>query len=741
MVCRFNFSKYILCIFACFAVFPLIHQRIYAQQSNPSDTIGHQILDEVIIRSYRQQLKVLELPDVHNQYLVAGKKNEVIQVKDLPFNQAEKTGRQLFAKIPGAFIYDMDGSGNQVNVATRGLDPHRGWEFNIRQNGIITNSDMYGYPASHYNVPMEAIDKIEIIRGTGALQYGAQFGGMINYITKKPDPSKKLSFESINTVGSFGLFSSYNAVGGKIRKLNYYGYYHTRNSDGYRQYAESKSDAQHLHLSYQFSEQFSAIAEISRSYYRFRLPGPLTDAMFEADPKQFTRHRSYYAPEIYVPSLSFQWKPNPNSQINAVVSGIFGNRSSVLFEGLATIRDTILESTRQYAPRFVDVDQFNSKTYELSFLHTQFIRGHKNTFVVGIRGFHNDMNRKQQAPGTTGTDYDLSTTGPFRRDLHYRSNTAAFFMENTFYITDHLTISPGFRYETGRSDLSGKIQYLQDTNIPNRIIHNIPSLGMGLKYEMTPQLKLYGGISQAHRPVILKDIIPASVLERADQNLQNARGFVSELGLKSNIEDWFRLDVSAFAIQYNNRLGNLFIRENDSVAYTLKTNIGDSRIIGLECYLEITPLHNGKSLLSLFTASSYMHSQYINAIIRTGPDANTSIHGNALESVPRWISRNGIQYAYKSLNLTLQYSYTSETYADALNTITPSADGAIGLVPAYGILDLYGSYKFGQQFIIRAGLNNIADKQYFTKRPLFYPGPGIWPSDGRGFYVSFGIKL
>ena len=53
----------------------------------------------------------------------------------------------------------MDGTGNQVNISTRGLDPHRSWELNIRKDGISTNSDMYGYPASHYNIPMEAVEK------------------------------------------------------------------------------------------------------------------------------------------------------------------------------------------------------------------------------------------------------------------------------------------------------------------------------------------------------------------------------------------------------------------------------------------------------------------------------------------------------------------------------------------------------------------------------------------------------
>ena len=65
----------------------------------------------------------------------------------------------------------------------------------------------------------EAVDHIELVRGTGSLQYGAQFGGMLNYVTKEPDTTRRLGFETINSVGSFGLLSTYNAVSGRIGKL------------------------------------------------------------------------------------------------------------------------------------------------------------------------------------------------------------------------------------------------------------------------------------------------------------------------------------------------------------------------------------------------------------------------------------------------------------------------------------------------------------------------------------------
>jgi len=38
-------------------------------------------------------------------------------------------------------------------------------------------------------------------------------------------------------------------------------------------------------------------------------------------------------------------------------------------------------------------------------------------------------------------------------------------------------------------------------------------------------------------------------------------------------------------------------------------------------------------------------------------------------------------------------------------------------------------------------MNNVADKQYFTKRPMFYPGPGIWSFDGRNGSVTIAMNL
>jgi Fe(3+) dicitrate transport protein len=42
---------------------------------------------------------------------------------------------------------------------------------------------------------------------------------------------------------------------------------------------------------------------------------------------------------------------------------------------------------------------------------------------------------------------------------------------------------------------------------------------------------------------------------------------------------------------------------------------------------------------------------------------------------------------------------------------------------------------------IKAGVNNLEDIRYFTRRAGGYPGPGALPADGRNFFVAIGAKF
>jgi len=711
--------------------------KIIAQ--TPIDSLQPVLLNEIKVRAQRPGIE--RLPQVSGTYLWSGKKSEVISLENIDANIAEKTPRQIFAKIPGVFVYDMDGTGNQTNISTRGLDPHRGWEFNIRANGMLTNSDIYGYPASHFSLPMEAIGRIELVRGTGALQYGAQFGGMLNYVLKTPDTTKAIGLESINSLGSYGLLSSYNAIGGKIGKFQYYAFYSKRVSNGYRKNSDSEYDGQGVLLTYSASEKVTLKAEFLRSNYRYQIPGPLTDAMFEADPRQSTRARNYYSPEIVVPSVSLDWKISLNTRLSWTASSILGERRSVQFDRTANIADVINPATLNYAERQVDIDGFNSYNTELRLLHSYFLFGQQSSIAAGVQYIHNDLNRRQQGKGSTGTDFDLSIDPVgWGRDLHLKSRNIAFSVENKFQVASNFSVSPGIRYELGNSKLSGTTTYYDDDkDLPNTIHRNFPLLGINTEYTLSKRQSLYAGFSQAYRPVIFKDIIPGNIYEKVDKNLKDAFGYNAELGWRGAAGN-FKWDLGAFALQYNNRLGNLAQYDADIDTFVLyRTNIGDSRTCGLELFAEYGFNLGEEVFASIFSSTSYFNARYQGDSIRINGKENRSIKGKKVESVPDIISRNGLNIRFKKLSISLLYSYTAESFADPLNTLEPSATGAVGPVPAYGLLDLNTSFRY-RNFVFRFNVNNLLNEQYFTKRPTLYPGAGVWPSDARSFVVTVGVR-
>ncbi len=98
-----------------------------------------------------------------------------------------------------------------------GPDPNRTANFNTRQNGYDISADALGYPESYYTPPTEALERIEVVRGAASLQYGTQFGGMLNFVLRRGPTDKKVQFTTRQTGGSFGFFNSFNSVGGTAR--------------------------------------------------------------------------------------------------------------------------------------------------------------------------------------------------------------------------------------------------------------------------------------------------------------------------------------------------------------------------------------------------------------------------------------------------------------------------------------------------------------------------------------------
>lgn len=693
-------------------------------------------LSAIEVRGAASTGTVRPAEQVTDMVVMAGARSEVLHVAGTAANLTEKNARQLFARLPGVFVYDMDGAGNQINVSTRGLDPHRSWELNVRQDGVLVNSDLYGYPASHYSLPLEAVERIEYVRGTAALQYGSQFGGLLNYITQAPDTSTTARPQLRTSTGTNGLVSGFGSLRGAVGPVAYTFYVSARRSDGYRRNSESRYDAEYLALSLPLTRRLVLRGQVGRSYYRYRIPGPLNDSMFRADPRAATRSRNWFSPDISVPSLRLDWRVSGATRLSVQTSAVLGVRNSVQFAGFATTPDLRDPTSGEYAARQVDIDRFRSFTTEVRLTHDYRVGTVYSTLAAGVAYTHNDLHRRQQGRGTTGSDYDLSlSSGEFGRDVFYRTRNAAAHVENVTRLTPRWTLIPGLRLEHGRTHFEGRLAYYDPAGVPNEVRHRFPLFGLRTEYRVDDDADLYSGWSQAFRPMILKDVLPENALERTDSALKDARGWTLEAGIRGRIAGRVRFDLSAFALRYNNRFGTVLMSDPGGASYLFKTNVGSSLTRGLELSLDLPLLLSRRAAVSAFTATSFYDATYRQGSVASAGQ-NRSIVGNRVEAVPRWISRSGLSAWLGRATGSVTVSYTGSSFADPLNAATPSSNGAVGRVPPYTVVDLAGGGDVTTWLRLTGGISNVFDRKYFTKRPSFYPGPGIWPSDGRSVYLN-----
>ena len=705
----------------------------------PADTVAPKTLDSVLIRASLAK----SLPEVQGVYIYSGKRTNDIIPDASGANLAANNARMVFARVPGLNVWEMDGAGTQVNIGSRGTDTHRSIEMNMRQNGYNTNSDMFGYPEDHYSPPMQGIREIQLVRGSSALQFGSQFGGMLNYVMKDGDSTRPLVVESEQTAGSYNFFNSYNAVGGTVGKLSYYAYYDDRHGDDWRPNAAFNYHAYFANLTWHFNGRTQLSFQFSRMQYRQQIAGGQTDSQFINNARFSNRTRNFFNPEINIPALLFNSDLSSNTHLSITTHYLGGQRNSVQFINTPNIADTINKTLGTYNPRQVDRDYYSGFTTEVRLLHRYHLGGVDAALTGGIRYFTEATRRKQKGVGTIGSDFDLSLTKPYGIDLHLHTVNYAVFAENLFRVTPRLSITPGFRYEVIDSKLDGLIV---NQTFPVHYTGNcrFPLFGTGLQYQVNASSQLYGNISQAYRPYLYASVTPADQIGVIDPNMKDSKGYDADLGYRGNVKDWLHFDIDAFYLYYGNRVGQLTLTNPNNTTYLYTTNIGNSLAKGIEAYVEVSLWRSlvdphAPFDIRIFNSLSYDNARYTSGQINNNGH-NMSLKGNHIEGLPDWIDRAGLVFQSGPVKSTVQYSYVGKGFSDATNTVF-NATGATGVVPAYHVWDWSADWAFLTHYHVSAGVNNVADARYFTRRINMYPGPGILPANGRTFYVSLGLKF
>lgn len=715
-----------------------VHLTIFLDSLNET-------LNEVVVREKQTDFGFTRMRAVEGLGIYEGKKSEVIIPEQLVANLATNNARQIYSRVAGLNIWENEGGGLQLSIGGRGLDPNRSSNFNVRQNGYDISADALGYPESYYTPAIEAVGRIQIVRGAASLQYGTQFGGLINFVMKKPVADKKLELVARQSVGSFGFYNAFTSASGTIKKLSYYTFFQYKKADGWR--ANSDFDSYNLYadIDYRISDKTTIGVDITHMNYLSHQPGGLTDAMFNDNARQTNRERNWFKVNWNLWALHFDHKFNGSNEFNLRLFGLSAYRYSLGF------RPNRVASIDDNSERDLIKGDFTNWGTEARYLKRYSIVNKQAVFLVGSRYYHG-FNHSVQGLGSRGKDTDFNFINDqegIANDYRFPNNNVSVFAENIFYVNDRLSITPGIRYEyihteangfygTILFDLAGNIINSSRTNETRTNARQFVLGGLGVSFKPTNHVDIYGNISQNYRSITFSDMRIANPSSVIDPNMKDEKGYSVDLGIRSQETTLYNFDVSLFYLNYNNRIGEVQFYDESNRVLRKRGNIGQAVIMGIESYAEgdfLKLLNQRNTMLSgvLFANVALIHSAYKASEI-------AGITGNQVEFVPNVNIKTGMRVGYNNFKASLQYSYLSNQFSEATNARDGGVSAVVGLIPAYYVMDTSFSYQFNK-FKVEGNINNFTNNMYFTRRATGYPGPGILPSDGRSFYVTLQVKI
>lgn len=701
-----------------------------------------ELIDEVTVTENRlKEFDVGFLPPVKGVQIYTGT-NAVIELEKLSGAKSTGNPREIFAKIPGLNIWESDGAGIQIGIGGRGLSPNRAANFNTRQNGYDISADALGYPESYYTPPIEALKSIEIIRGSASLQYGTQFGGLLNFVFREPPSSTPLELTSRITGGAYGYIGTFNRVAGTFNRFSYQLYHQYKSGTGFRENSDFHQHQAFGQLGYRINEASQIRLEYTKMTYLAQQAGGLTDVQYNTNQRSSFRNRNWFKVDWNVLALHYDYEFSKSTVFNVRAFGVKSERSALGFLGKISQADP--GGFRQ-----IIKGDFKNAGIESRIMHKYSFEKFKGAVLIGGRAYAGNSS-SVQGHGSNGDDANFNFNNPNNVENSsyvFPSSNLSGFIENIVFLGSKWTLNVGTRFEHIQSASEGFYKrysihpFTNDTLAvytifdTNEVARNLPLFGLGGSRKIGKSASIYANLTQNFRAVNFTDIRVSNPNIVIDTLIKDEYGFTSELGFRGLFSDFFIYDFAAFSLFYGDKIG---LAPKFGTTFKERTNIGDALNLGIELFTELDFIKAFKDSsnhgLTLFINTAYIHARYIRS-------KEKNYVGKQVEYVSPFMLKSGIKWKSPKMTYQVQGSYNSAQFSDASNAVEPSGDAVIGLIPSYFVFDFSARYFVSKFVTMEAGVNNFTNQKYFTRRASAYPGPGILPSDGINAYITLQIQL
>jgi iron complex outermembrane receptor protein len=612
-------------------------------------------LEEVVVTGTRDVQEIRKIPA--NVTVIAREEIE---------RSYGQTTVDLLRKEVGVIVNDLRGTGKNVFMDIRGFGEIGPLNVLVLVDGRRVNEiDLSGVDWSQ--IPLEQIERIEILRGPGSVAYGDNAAaGVINIITKQPQ--KPLSFEAGLSGGSYHYNNENASVSGKWGSFSGIlnaGYHAT---EGYRENGFLRAKDLGGKLIYDLNEDLSFNFSGNLHKDDTGLPGNLTKEQIHTLGRRATDapHDRADTDDGYG-ALGLKARFGELGRVEAELSYRHREVSTFFFDPSSQ-------------PSFDDRRNLTTWSFTPRYILERQVWNRANKLTLGIDFYKSDStifsNSAFSDPPQNQSEVTKKSTGVYLLD--------------EFSILENLLLSLGYRHEWVTFDLSQETPSFDDKVDDNKAAWNV-----GLDYFWGKKSSAFLSVRRSFRFPVSDELIefifnPINFFQvtevRVNPAIKTQTGLHYEAGIRHAFTDWAEGNVTFFQIDTEDEIFfNPVTFRNE--------NYPETRRQGVEAGATFRPFQ----WLSLWGNYSYLRPR-----LRKG-----LFSGNDIPFVPRHKAATGMDiHLGGGFLFNTRFNYVGSRY------LISDFENRVDKLDRFYTVDARLSYahKGLKAFV---GVNNLFNRKYF----------------------------
>jgi iron complex outermembrane receptor protein len=625
---------------------------------------------------------------------------------------------------PGVFVQPRFGA-EEARISIRGSGIQRtfhGRGLKLMQDGVPVNIADGGFDFQAIE-PLVA-KAVEVYRGANALQFGSTtLGGAINFISPTGYDASPLTARA--EFGSFGTVRGLLSSGGVSGKNDYFLSLSHVSQDGYRDHSKQNNQRLFANVGHRFNDQLETRFYLTLALTDSELPGNLTKAQLEANPRQAQRN----AGAKIFDYIDSNWKRDFDLLRLANKTTWQDGDQKLTFTSFWSRKDL-------HHPILFVIDQMtNDFGAGIRYDNTAELAGHANRFTLGLTPTwaYIDDERHDNVRGRKGTK---------RASMQQRALNFDVFAEDQFWMTKSLAVTVGTQLSYAeRSNQNAAV-------LANNAFNNNQnwwgfSPKLGLLFQPDSNTQVFANISRSFEPPSFGELVGSKLQFQFPTGLylastpavalQAQTATTAELGSRGT-RGAFQWDAAYYFSWLDNELLEFQIAPGVGQTKNAEKTIHQ----GIELGLGFDFLHSDSAEAPAAKSTRdklVLQTHYLWNNFRYNNDAT---YGNGpLAGIPEHYVRTDLTYSTPSgFYVGPNIEWVPQGYrVDAKGTLFTDPYFLVGARAGFRRATGWSVYVEGR---------NLADKHYAATTGVVSDATSspaqFLPGDGRAFYVGFEFR-